>query len=70
LVPPVRSIDFYLHCRAVVKASNHFGRFFTGQTTSAGKVPPAKVLVIGGDVAALAAVRQAINMGAEVKVKE
>ena len=55
--------------RAVVKASNHFGRFFTGQTTSAGKVPPAKVLVVGGDVAGLAAVRQAINMGAIVRVR-
>ena len=55
--------------RAVVEAAHHFGRFFTGQTTSAGKVPPAKVLVIGGDVAALAAVRQAINMGAEVRVR-
>ena len=53
-----------------MKASNHFGRFFTGQTTSAGKVPPAKVLVIGGDAAGLAAVRQAINMGAVVKVTE
>lgn len=57
--------NFY---RAVVKASNHFGRFFTGQTTAAGKVPPAKVLVIGGDAAGLAAVRQAINMGAIVRV--
>ncbi len=51
-----------------MKASNHFGRFFTGQTTAAGKVPPAKVLVIGGDAAGLAAVRQAINMGAIVRV--
>merc|ERR1712115_542595 len=52
--------------RAVVEASNHFGRFFTGQITAAGKVPPAKVLVIGGGVAGLAAVGQAKNMGAIV----
>jgi len=53
--------------RAVVEASNHFGRFFTGQITAAGKVPPAKVLVIGGGVAGLAAVQQAKNMGAIVR---
>eukprot|EP00096_Caligus_rogercresseyi_P009850 TRINITY_DN3439_c0_g1_i2.p1 TRINITY_DN3439_c0_g1~~TRINITY_DN3439_c0_g1_i2.p1 ORF type:complete len:1054 (+),score=233.86 TRINITY_DN3439_c0_g1_i2:283-3444(+) len=53
--------------RAVVEASNHFGRFFTGQITAAGKVPPAKVLVIGGGVAGLAAVGQARNMGAIVR---
>merc|ERR1712223_1455411 len=52
---------------AVVEASNHFGRFFTGQITAAGKVPPAKVLVIGGGVAGLAAVGQAKNMGAIVR---
>merc|ERR1712079_838923 len=52
--------------RAVVEASNHFGRFFTGQITAAGKVPPAKVMVIGG-VAGLAAVGQAKNMGAIVR---
>jgi NAD(P) transhydrogenase len=34
--------------KAVIEAANHFGRFFTGQITAAGKVPPAKVLVIGG----------------------
>merc|ERR1711963_792206 len=50
-----------------VEASNHFGRFFTGQITAAGKVPPAKVLVIGGGVAGLAAVGQAKNMGAIVR---
>ena len=54
---------FFLGYRAVVEASNHFGRFFTGQITAAGKVPPAKVLVIGGGVAGLAAVGQAKNMG-------
>merc|ERR1712061_229567 len=53
--------------RAVVEASNHFGRFFTGPITAAGKVPPAKVLVIGGGVAGLAAVGQAKNMGAIVR---
>merc|ERR1712088_481638 len=53
--------------RAVVEAGNHFGRFFTGQITAAGKVPPAKVLVIGGGVAGLAAVGQAKNMGAIVR---
>merc|ERR1712141_205134 len=53
--------------RAVVEASNHFGRFFTGQITAAGKVPPAKVLVIGGGAAGLAAVGQAKNMGAIVR---
>merc|ERR1719211_382867 len=53
--------------RAVVEASNHFGRFFTGQITAAGKVPPAKVLVIGGGDAGLAAVGQAKNMGAIVR---
>merc|ERR1712223_941236 len=53
--------------RAVVEASNHFGRVFTGQITAAGKVPPAKVLVIGGGVAGLAAVGQAKSMGAIVR---
>ena len=56
--------------RAVVEASNHFGRFFTGQITAAGKVPPAKVLVIGGGVAGLAAIGQAKNMGAIVRVSK
>ena len=42
--------------RAVVEAAHHFGRFFTGQITAAGKVPPAKVLVIGAGVAGLAAI--------------
>ena len=53
--------------RAVVEASNYFGRFFTGQITAAGKVPPAKVMVIGGGVAGLAAIGQAKNMGAIVR---
>jgi NAD(P) transhydrogenase len=52
--------------RAVVEAANEFGRFFSGQMTAAGKVPPAKVLVLGGGVAGLAAVQTAKNMGAMV----
>ena len=42
--------------RAVIEAANRFGRFFTGQITAAGKVPPAKVLIIGAGVAGLAAI--------------
>jgi len=53
--------------RAVVEAAQHFGRFFTGQITAAGKVPPAKVLVIGGGVAGLAAIGAAKSMGAIVR---
>mmetsp|Transcript_26098 Transcript_26098/g.84473 ORF Transcript_26098/g.84473 Transcript_26098/m.84473 type:complete len:1037 (+) Transcript_26098:388-3498(+) len=53
--------------RAVVEASNEFGRFFAGQMTAAGKVPPAKVLVLGGGVAGLAAIQTAKNMGAVVR---
>jgi len=53
--------------RAVVEAANHFGRFFTGQVTAAGKVPPAKVMVIGAGVAGLAAVGAAGSMGAIVR---
>lgn len=53
--------------KAVVEAANNFGRFFTGQITAAGKVPPAKVLVIGGGVAGLSAVGTAKNMGAIVR---
>jgi NAD(P) transhydrogenase len=54
--------------RAVVEAANVFGRFFAGQMTAAGKVPPAKVLVLGGGVAGLAAVQTAKNMGAVVRL--
>jgi NAD(P) transhydrogenase len=54
--------------RAVVEAANQFGRFFTGQITAAGRVPPAKVLVIGGGVAGLSAIGTAKNMGAIVRV--
>ena len=53
--------------RAVIEASNHFGRFFTGQITAAGKVPPAKVMVIGAGVAGLAAVGTANGLGAIVR---
>ena len=53
--------------RAVVEASYEFGRFFTGQITAAGKVPPAKILVIGAGVAGLAAIGAARNMGAIVR---
>ena len=53
--------------RAVIEAAHHFGRFFTGQVTAAGKVPPAKVLVIGAGVAGLAAIGAAANMGAIVR---
>jgi NAD(P) transhydrogenase len=54
--------------RAVVEAANVYGRFFAGQMTAAGKVPPAKVLVLGGGVAGLAAVQTAKNMGAVVRL--
>ncbi|STZ75945.1 Re/Si-specific NAD(P)(+) transhydrogenase subunit alpha [Bergeriella denitrificans] len=53
--------------RAVVEAANAFGRFFTGQITAAGKVPPAQVLVIGAGVAGLAAIGTANSLGAVVK---
>lgn len=53
--------------RAVVEAANHFGRFFTGQITAAGKVPPAKVMIIGAGVAGLAAIGAARGMGAIVR---
>ncbi len=53
--------------RAVVEAAHHFGRFFTGQITAAGKVPPAKVLVIGAGVAGLAAIGTAGSLGAIVR---
>jgi NAD(P) transhydrogenase subunit alpha len=52
--------------RAVVEAANEFGRFFTGQVTAAGKVPPAKVLVVGAGVAGLAAIGAAGSLGAIV----
>ena len=53
--------------RAVIEAANAFGRFFTGQITAAGKVPPAQVLIIGAGVAGLAAIGTANSLGAVVK---
>ena len=53
--------------RAVVEAANEFGSFFTGQITAAGKIPPAKVLVIGAGVAGLAAIGTAKSLGAIVR---
>ena len=53
--------------RAVVEAAQNFGRFFTGQITAAGKIPPAKVLVIGAGVAGLSAIGAAKSMGAIVR---
>jgi H+-translocating NAD(P) transhydrogenase subunit alpha len=53
--------------RAVIEAANQFGRFFTGQITAAGKVPPCKVLVIGAGVAGLAAIGAAKSLGAVVR---
>ncbi len=53
--------------RAIVEAAQHFGRFFTGQITAAGKIPPAKMLVIGAGVAGLAAIGAAKSMGAIVR---
>ncbi|HEY9563195.1 MAG TPA: Re/Si-specific NAD(P)(+) transhydrogenase subunit alpha [Nocardioides sp.] len=56
--------------RAVVEAAHVFGRFFTGQVTAAGKVPPAQVLVAGAGVAGLAAIGAAGSMGAVVKATD
>ena len=53
--------------KAVLEAANHFGRYMTGQTTAAGKVPPCKVLVIGAGVAGLSAIATARRMGAIVR---
>ncbi len=53
--------------RAIIEAAQHFGRFFTGQITAAGKIPPAKVLVIGAGVAGLSAIGTAKAMGAIVR---
>lgn len=53
--------------RAIIEAANVFGSFFTGQFTAAGKVPPAKVLVIGAGVAGLAAIGAAKGLGAQVR---
>jgi len=56
--------------RAVVEAAHVFGRFFTGQVTAAGKVPPAKVLVCGAGVAGLAAIGTAGSLGAVVRATD
>jgi NAD(P) transhydrogenase subunit alpha len=56
--------------RAVIEAAHEFGRFFTGQVTAAGKVPPAKVLVAGAGVAGLAAVGAASSLGAIVRATD
>jgi NAD(P) transhydrogenase subunit alpha len=53
--------------RAVIEAANNFGRFFTGQITAAGKIPPAKVMIIGAGVAGLAAIATAKGLGAIVR---
>jgi H+-translocating NAD(P) transhydrogenase subunit alpha len=56
--------------RAVIEAAHVFGRFFTGQVTAAGKVPPAKVLVAGAGVAGLAAIGSAGSLGAIVRATD
>jgi len=56
--------------RAVIEAAQHFGRFFTGQVTAAGKVPPAKVFIIGAGVAGLAAIGAANGLGAIVRATD
>ncbi len=56
--------------RAVIEAAHHFGRFFTGQITAAGNVPPAKVFVIGAGVAGLAAIGTASGLGAIVRAND
>jgi H+-translocating NAD(P) transhydrogenase subunit alpha len=56
--------------RAVIEAAHHFGRFFTGQITAAGKIPPAKVFVIGAGVAGLAAIGAASSLGAIVRASD
>ncbi len=56
--------------RAVIEAANAFGRFFNGQVTAAGKIPPAKVFVAGAGVAGLAAIGTAANLGAIVRAND
>ena len=53
--------------RAVIEAAEHFGRFFTGQVTAAGRVPPARILIIGAGVAGLSAIGTAKGLGAIVR---
>lgn len=56
--------------RAVIEAAHHFGRFFTGQVTAAGKVPPAKVFIVGAGVAGLSAIGTAVGLGAIVRAND
>ncbi len=56
--------------RAVIEAAHQFGRFFTGQVTAAGKVPPAKVFVIGAGVAGLSAIGASVGLGALVRASD
>ena len=56
--------------RAVIEAANAFGRFFNGQITAAGKIPPAKVFIAGAGVAGLAAIGTASNLGAIVRAND
>jgi NAD(P) transhydrogenase subunit alpha len=56
--------------RAVIEAANAFGRFFNGQVTAAGKIPPAKIFIAGAGVAGLAAIGTAANMGAIVRAND
>ncbi len=56
--------------RAVIEAAHHFGRFFTGQITAAGKVPPAKVFIAGAGVAGLSALGTAVGLGAIVRAND
>jgi len=56
--------------RAVIEAANAFGRFFNGQITAAGKVPPAKVFIAGAGVAGLSAIGTAANLGAIVRAND
>lgn len=64
---PLSSMANVAGYRAVIEASHHFGRFFSGQITAAGKIPPAKVLVIGAGVAGLSAIGTAAGLGAIVR---
>jgi NAD(P) transhydrogenase subunit alpha len=56
--------------RAVIEAASHFGRFFNGQITAAGKIPPAKVFIAGAGVAGLAAIGTAVGLGAIVRAND
>ena len=62
-----RAFSYRTYARAVIEAGNNFGRFFTGQVTAAGKLDPAKVLVIGAGVAGLQAIASSKRLGAQVE---